>query len=97
MSENDRDMQNGEMDQYCPDSEVVQQDSACDSQKGRTLRDRRSRGKRAPVWMSDYVMKNLCKGRDRLCLSACCDPMRSLTNKPIRLDEGETSVRELGE
>ena len=30
------------------------------------------------------------------CLSACSDPMRSQTNKPIRLDEGETSVRELG-
>ena len=31
-----------------------------------------------------------------LCLSACSDPMRSRTNRPIRLDESETLVRELG-
>ena len=92
----EEEVEEGEMDQYCPDSEVVQEDSACDSQEGRTLRDRPSRGKRAPVSMSDYVVKHLSKGRDMLCLSACSDPMRSRTNKPIRLDEGETSLQELG-
>ena len=65
----EEEVEEGEMDQYCPDSEVVQEDSTCDSQEGRTLRDRQSLGKRAPVWMSDYVVKHLSKGRDVLFVS----------------------------